>query len=32
MIAGLLAGSDALIAHHGAAAYELQPLTTLTAT
>jgi len=32
MIVGLLAGSDSLVAHHGAAAYELQTLTTLAAT
>ena len=32
MIAGLLAGSDSLVAHHGAAAYEPQTLTTFTAT
>ena len=32
MIAGLLAGSDSLVAHHGAAAYELQTLTTFAAT
>ena len=32
VIAGLLAGCGSLIAHHGAAAYEAQDLTTLTAT
>ena len=32
MIAGLLAGSDSLAAHHGAAAYEQQALTTFAAT
>jgi hypothetical protein len=32
MIAGLLTGSESLVAHHGAAAYELQTLTTFTAT
>jgi hypothetical protein len=31
-IAGLLASSDSLVAHHGAAAYELQTLTTFAAT
>lgn len=31
-IAGLLAGSGTLVAHHGAAAYEPQTLTTLAAT
>lgn len=32
VIAGLLTGCGSLIAHHGAAAYEAQDLTTLTAT
>lgn len=32
MVTALLAGTDALVAHHGAAAYELQALTTFAAT
>lgn len=32
MIAGLVAGSGSLVAHHGAAAYDAQNLTTLAAT